>query len=327
MSSLFITTQGAIIHRRSGQILVTKNRDILQNIPETHVKQLILFGNVNLTTPVIAFCLDRKIEVVFLTQGGKFQGRLNGEGGKSAQLRRKQYEQALNKQFCLTQARVIVSGKLQNMIAFARRQERSAKDEIYSLKRALASTERASSIETLLGIEGSASATYFRMLSCWIPQGWTFGGRTSHPPKDAVNALLSLGYTLIYNRVVSNLNLIGLDPYQGFYHTVRHGHAALASDLMENFRPVICDSLIMKLIRRNQIKPEQVIKEQGEFRMDKEASKVFFLEFDNKMNSRRNSSDDGDLNLSYTEIIKRQCYQFARVIAGEDPIYRPFTIK
>jgi CRISPR-associated protein Cas1 len=165
------------------------------------------------------------------------------------------------------------------------------------------------------------------LFPAWLPQGWTFAGRTAHPPKDEVNALLSLSYTLVYNRIVSNLNLIGLDPYQGFFHAVRHGHAALGSDMMENFRPVFCDSLVMKLIRRKQILPTQIVKERGEFRMNKEASKVFFTEFENKMNSRRNSSDNGDLNLTYADIIKRQCHHFARIITGEEPHYKPFTVK
>ncbi len=326
-TSIYVTTQGATIQRRSGQLVVFKSDDILQNIPETLVKQIILCGNVHLTTPVISFCFEKQIEVVFLTQGGRFQGRLNGEGGKTAQLRRKQYERAFDQQFCLQNARAIVMGKIKNMVAFARRQSESSQREIDSLKRSLESAERAASIETLLGVEGSASATYFRLFAKWMPSEWTFSGRTAHPPKDEVNALLSLSYTLIYNRVVSNLNLIGLDPYQGFYHAIRHGHAALGSDLMENFRPVLCDSLVMKLIKRKQILPAQIVRERGEFHITKEASKVFFTEFENKMNSRRNSSDNGDLNLTYTDIIKRQCYQFARVITGEESFYKPFTIK
>ena len=329
MSTIYVTTQGATVQRRSGQILVCKQASILQNVPETHIRQIILFGNVNLTTPAVAFCLDQQIEVVYLSQGGRFRGRLNGDGGKSAELRRKQFERALDDGFRLTQARTIVAGKITNLIGFMRRQTEAPRveREMSLLKKTLESVRRADSVETLLGLEGAASAGYFRLFAQCVPGPWKFEKRTAHPPRDPVNAMLSLSYTLIYNRIASHLNMIGLDPYQGFFHMARHGHAALASDLMEEFRPVIADALVLKLLRRKQIKPADIVAEKGEFRLSKEGSKTFFTEFERKLNSRRNASEHGDLNLTYAQIIVRQAHHFARVISGEDAAYRPFTIK
>lgn len=329
MSAIYITTQGATVQRRSGQFLVCKESGILQNVPETQVKQLILFGNVNLTTPAVAFCLDQKIDVVFLTQGGRFRGRLNGDGGKSAELRRQQYERALDKDFCLGQAKAIVTGKIKNMMAFARRQADagSAGREMNLLKESIERTHRAESIETLLGIEGAASAIHFKLVRACVPPPWRFEKRTAHPPLDAVNAMLSLSYTLLYNRMVSHLNMIGLDPYQGFFHSTRRGHAALASDLIEEFRALIADALVLKLLRRRQIKLEDIVKEKGEFRMRMEASKIFFTEFERKLNSRRVSSQHEELNLTYAQIIVRQAHHFAHVIMGKEMRYMSFTIK
>lgn len=317
------------MQRRSGQFLVCKDSSILENVPETHVKQLILFGNVNLTTPAVAFCLDQQIEVVFLTQGGRFRGRLNGDGGKSAVVRRNQYERARDERFCLSQAQAIVTGKIKNLIAFARRQQEAASGghELNLLRKSLESAQRAQSVETLLGIEGSASAAYFRLFRACVPQPWKFEKRSAHPPLDEVNAMLSLGYTLLYNRMTSHLNMIGLDPYQGFFHQVRHGHAALVSDLIEEFRPLIADALVLKLLRRKQLKPGDITKEKGEFRLRPEGSKVFFAEFEQKLNSRRAAEEHGDLNLTYAQIILRQAQHFARVIARDEPRYVPFTIK
>jgi CRISPR-associated protein Cas1 len=330
MSTVYVTTQGATVQRRSGQFLVCKDSNILQNVPETHVKQLILFGNVNLTTPAVAFCLDQQVDVVFLTQGGRFRGRLNGDGGKSAEVRRRQYERAQDQSFCLTQARAIVAGKIRNFIGFARRQAEAgsvAGREMTLQKRQLESAERAESIETLLGLEGSASAAHFKLFATCIPQPWRFEKRTAHPPLDEVNAMLSLSYTLLYNRMAAHLNMIGLDPYQGFFHQVRHGHAALASDLIEEFRPLIADALVLKLLRRKQIKPTEVLKTRGEFRLSATASKVFFAEFERKLNSRRETAEHGDLNLTYAQIMLRQAHHFARVIKGEESRYVPFTVK
>lgn len=329
MSTIYVTTQGATVQRRSGQFLVCKESSVLQNVPETHVKQLVLFGNVNLTTPAVGYCLDKQIDVVFLTQGGRFRGRLNGNGGKSAEIRRQQYERAADRSFCLGQARTIVTGKIKNLMAFARRQtEASPAAQVQrQLRRSLESVQRAEALETLLGIEGSASAAHFRLLGACVPQPWRFEKRSAHPPLDAVNAMLSLSYTLLYNRMTSHLNMIGLDPYQGFFHAARHGHAALASDLIEEFRPLIADTLVLKLLRRRQIKPEDMVEEKGEFRLRPAASKVFFTEFESKLNARRAAEEHGDYNLTYAQIIARQAHHLARVIAGEEACYVPFTVK
>lgn len=322
MSTLYITTQGANVQRRSGQIVIGKGREILQNVPETQVKQMILVGNVNLSTPTISYCLEQQIEVVFLTQGGKFKGRLNGFLGRNAETRRKQYELTKNSNFCLQQTRAIVAGKIQNQIAVCIRQ----KDNLAAdkLKGFIQKAQTAVSTQSLLGIEGSASVIYFKQLRGWIPKPWTFEKRTAHPPKDEINALLSLSYTLIYNRLETNLTIAGLDPYQGIFHQARNGHAALASDLTEEFRPIIADALVLKLLRRNQLKMSDFDRTNGNFRLSKEASKVFFGEFENKMQSRRRVSTSE--SLSYQEIMKRQVYQLARVISGQEAVYKPFRL-
>jgi CRISPR-associated protein Cas1 len=231
--------------------------------------------------------------------------------------------------FCLRQARAIVMGKIKNLMAFARRQTDAGLGgrEMSLLKKSLESAQRAETLETLLGIEGAASAAHFRLFAACVPPPWKFEKRSAHPPLNAVNAMLSLSYTLLYNRMASHLNMIGLDPYQGFFHAAKHGHAALASDLIEEFRPLIADALVLKLLRRKQIKPEDVVREKGEFRMRPAASKVFFTEFESKLNARRTASGHGDLNLTYAQIIVRQAHHLARVVAGEESCYVPFTVK
>lgn len=329
MATIYITEQGATLQKRNGQFVVQKQGRILQNIPETHVQQLVLCGNINLTTPVMAYCLEQQVDVVFLSPGGRFRGRLNGDAGRSAEVRRKQYERALDANFCLTQARAVVAGKIQNQIAFARRQNGKSETvpEMATLKKLLTQTRQAPAVESLLGIEGAAAAAYFRLFAGWVPAPWTFAGRTAHPPRDAVNALLSLSYTLIYNRVAAHLNLIGLDPYLGFFHQPRAGHAALASDLMEEFRPLIADAVVLKLLRRKQIQPEGVTCEKGAYCLTKAASQVFFQEFEKKMTSPRKVAVRDDWQLSYASIIKHQGHHLARVIRGEEAQYQPFTVK
>lgn len=329
MSTVYITTQGATVYRRSGQLLVCKKSTILHNVPETHARQLILVGNVNLTTPVMTYCLENQIEVVFLSQGGQFRGRLNGRTSRSVEVRRKQYERARDAAFSLRQASAFIAGKISNQIALARRQDanRSNAREMSVLAAMLRRSETATSIESLLGIEGAASAAYFRMFRGWIPKPFSFSKRTANPPRDEVNALLSLSYTLLYNRITTHLNLIGLDPYLGFFHQARNGHAALASDLMEEFRPTIADSLVLKLVRRKQIKPSDFEKTGNGIHLTVDGKRIFFREFEAKLAAKRQVPLEGNASLSNAKIIERQAYRLARVIRGEEDRYRPDTLK
>ncbi|MCU0239745.1 MAG: CRISPR-associated endonuclease Cas1 [Pyrinomonadaceae bacterium] len=325
MSTIYVTTQGANVQRRSGQIIIGKGKDILQNVPESQIKQMILVGNINLSTPFVSFCLEKDIEVVYLTQGGKFRGRLVGNGRKNAEIRVRQYDLARDTSFRLRQVKAIVAGKIQNQIDVAIRQNETNSREVSTLKKMFEKTSLATTTESLLGIEGAASATYFTMFRRWIPQPFVFDKRTSNPPKNEVNVLLSLSYTLIYNRLESLINLAGLDAYQGFFHAPKDGHASLASDLTEEFRSVFCDSIVLKLIRRKQINLTHFEKSDGKFLLSKEGSKIFFGEFEAKMASQR-QTEKGE-SLSFREIMKRQVYQLARVIKGEEKVYKPFRLR
>lgn len=328
MSTLYITTQGAQIQKRSGQFLVTKSGKLIDTIPEIHVKQIVLSGNINLSTPAIAFCLDKEIEVVFLSQGGKFLGRINGDTHRAVELRRKQYEKSFNGEFCLLQAKAFVTGKIRNQLSLVKQQIKNEHHpgDFGNLKRLLQKAELTTSAEKLLGIEGAASATYFRMFGNWIPEPFMFNKRTANPPKDEVNSLLSLSYTLLYNRITSHLNMLGLDPYLGFFHKTRNGHAALASDLMEEFRPVFADALILRLIRRRQLKPDDFSRSAGRFLLNDNGKRIFFSEFENKMASKRNTKARNGWRLSYAQIIKCQAQHMVRVINGDDEKYEAFNV-
>jgi len=329
MSTLYITTQGATLQKFSGQFVVLKKRDVLQNVPETLVRQIVLVGNVNLTTPTISFCLEKQIEVVFLSQGGRFRGRLNGETSRAVEIRRRQYERVSDRQFCLRQAKAFVTGKIQNQTTLIRQQIKNGKIPVDfgNLQNLLRKTVSINSVESLLGIEGSASATYFKLFRAVVPEPFSFTKRTANPPLDEVNALLSLSYTLLYNRITTNLNIVGLDAYLGFFHKASNGHAALASDLVEEFRPAIADALCLRLLNRKQLKITDFSRENGKLYLTGNGKKVFFSEFENKMASKRQTDAGDNWNLSYTKIIERQVHHLARVIKGEEPQYKPFILR
>jgi CRISPR-associated protein Cas1 len=235
----------------------------------------------------------------------------------------------MDKIFCLRQAKCFVVGKINNQIALARQQAKNASlpKDFAALQSLLRKAETAASIESLLGIEGAASAAYFRFFAQWIPQPFVFEKRSANPPHNETNALLSLSYTLLYNRIATHLNMIGLDAYQGFLHQARNGHAALASDLLEEFRPVVADALALKLIRRKQLKLSDFERNNGKIHLTDAGKKIFFTEFEVKIASRRQTSAGDNWSLSYGKIIERQARHFARVVSGEEDRYQPFLLR
>jgi CRISPR-associated protein Cas1 len=328
MAVIYITEQGSIVQRRDGRFVVRKEKTTLQDVPEVHVDQLVLFGNVHLTTPVIAYCLNQGIDVAFLSSTGRYRGRLHGEWPKSAALRQRQYARSLDAAFCLSQARTLVRGKVANLLAFARRQPASpdGPEPVTNLTRVLGRIERAPSLEALLGLEGAASAAYFAAFARWVPAPWRFTKRIAHPPPDPVNALLSLGYTLVYNRTSAAINVVGLDPYQGFFHALRHGHAALASDLMEEFRPIIVDAMVLTLLKKRMLRPDDFADAGPGVQLKPAALARYLQAFEARLHTNVPYEPDG-ARFSFGQIIERQVRQFARVILGEEKSYRPFVVK
>jgi CRISPR-associated protein Cas1 len=148
----------------------------------------------------------------------------------------------------------------------------------------------------------------------------------AHPAPDPVNALLSLGYTLLYNRTAASINVVGLDPYQGFLHALRHGHAALASDLMEEFRPIIVDAVVLKLLKKRMLNPDDFVVEGSGMKLKPAALARFLQAFEGRMSTIVHYEADG-MKFSYAQIIERQVRHFARVIQGEDKSYHSFTAR
>lgn len=322
MSTIYVTRQGATVQRREGRFVICDGGETLETIPESKVNRIVISGNVNITTPVISHCLQQDIEVVFLTQSGRFKGRLMGVGARQSERRMKQYDTYRNEPASFAIARSIVAGKIRNQIAVASRNGSSSDREFQTLRKMLARAEACLEKNELLGIEGAASAAYFRAFAGWIPKPFVFGGRSSNPPRDEVNAVLSLAYTLVYNRLESCLHLTGLDVFLGFLHCPRNGHAALASDLCEEFRTSFCDPLVLRLFRRRQIKPEHFERRAGKILLSKEGLALFFREFEVKLASRRRHG--GDEEVAFSEIMRRQAMALARTIEKPDIAYRPF---
>jgi len=327
MAILYLTEQGCVVNLTAGRIIVRKGEKLLQELPVLKLEQIIAYGNAHLTPAVIAHCLSQGIEVAFLSSSGKYRGRLQPEFTKNTVVRQRQYKLASDPQFCLKTAATIVAGKVRNMIAMIKQQRRlrgDGRSTMTELEKTLTRLSGARTIDQLNGHEGTASREYFKAFRAAFKRDWGFETREYHPPKDPVNGLLSLGYTLLYNDAYGAVNLVGLDPYMGFFHQPRHGHACLASDLMEEHRCVLIDRLVLSALNLQMIKQDDFEAQiDGRVNLKPEALKRFFGLYAQTINERVHYPYAG-IQTTYRQVIELQARHFARVLVGEEPKYHPF---
>ena len=263
MSTLYITEPGARIEKEYHQLLVTKDDEVLARTPLSRVSHVVLVGNVGTTTPALLALLDAGVGLSLVSTGGKLRGRLVPATGGNAALRQAQYRAASDTVFCTRFARAVTCGKLRNsrtmMQRLLRRHEGLPPVQLLRLEAALEQAAQARSVETLRGLEGSGARAYFGLFRQALRVDLAFEKRARRPPPDPVNALLSLGYTLLNEALMTALEVVGLDPYAGFFHADKYNRPALALDMVEEFRAPIVDSLVLTLINKRLLGPEDFV--------------------------------------------------------------------
>ena len=266
---LYVDEQGCAIKKTGERILVVKEDEILRDIPLIHLGQIVISGNVNLTTPAMQTLLHEGIPVVFLSAYGRYHGALTPQVSRNSLLRSAQHRVASSEAQCLALSKAFVYGKLMNMRTMLQRRKWQAPDSTDSVLGPLLTNIKAiqamekrigksTELPELLGIEGNASAAYFGSFGFMLKEemGFDFQRRSRRPPADATNALLSFAYSLLTADLMSAIQTVGLDPYVGFFHQIKYGKPCLALDLMEEFRPIIADSVVITLINNRRIKPQ-----------------------------------------------------------------------
>ncbi|MCD6505084.1 CRISPR-associated endonuclease Cas1 [Candidatus Poribacteria bacterium] len=255
MSVLYIAEQGASLHKGGKRLLVVKDGKTIQEVRIHEVERVIIFGNVQLTCQAMALLLNEGVEVSFLSMKGRFKGRLSPADSKNILLRLAQYKRYLEDDFRISISRSIIRAKIRNSryLLLRYRQNHAEADldeEIKRLESSLPSVDLHETISALMGVEGEAAAAYFRAYGKMLRRELRFSVRTRRPPLDPVNALLSLGYSLLTSEVAGILAAHGLDIYIGYLHEIDHGRPSLALDMVEEFRQPIVDRLTLSLVNK-----------------------------------------------------------------------------
>lgn len=327
MSTLYVVEQGAIIGRSSERITIRKRRRLIDEMPIVNLQQIVIFGNAVLSTQAIELFLKSGIGVAYLSQAGKYRGRLQSTYSDRVALRKSQYDLSDDAAVCLSLSKKFMMGKLKNQAGLLNRQRKKNQTKIAKIRRAIDKLAEVSSLDQLRGLEGSSAAIYFNQYSRSFHPDWNFSKRTRRPPTDGVNVLLSLGYTLLYEYAITALYLTGLDPYCGFYHLPKRGHAALASDLIEEWRPIIIDSLVLQLIKRNHIKVDDFQKSRKKpVTLSKKGLSTFLRSFENQMN-RKIIFPRSLERLNYRQSLLTQCRLLVHAIEETNVnSYKPYIV-
>ncbi len=260
MPPLYLTEQGAKLEIDNRRATVTKDGETLASAPLIHVSEVVVMGNVSLTTPAMKALMAAGVDVVFLTLDGAYCGRLIGPMTPHVALRRKQYQCQSESRFALEMAQYFVAAKLQHLRTLLQRHNRDRGDPILtsaidSIGSALERAGRTTTLSGLTGVEGAASAAYFGAYRRLLGPDWRFEKRQRRPPPDPINVLLSFGYTLLAHTAEGAAAATGLDPFAGFLHVVEYNRPSLALDLMEEFRPVV-DGVVLWAANGGQITPQ-----------------------------------------------------------------------
>ena len=329
---LYVTEQGATIKHNAGRIVVRREDRILTDVPDFKLEQIVTFGNINLTPGLMAYCFQQGIDVAFLSSNGKYRGRLQPEFTKNVVLRMKQFEKLAQPEFSRVNAASIVSGKLSSMLGMIRQQRRlreAQRSPVTELETILQKVPTARNFESLNGLEGSATAAYFRAFKAALKEDWGFATRQYHPAPDPVNALLSLGYTLLHNNLYAAINIVGLDPFLGTYHRPRQGHAALASDLMEEYRCVLVDRIVLDALNLRTLQQRDFVKTpDGQLRLVPDALKRFLALYAAQLNEEvvyPAPAHHTNWRTNWRQVVELQVRQFARVVVGDEKVYQPFS--
>lgn len=335
-SPLYVLEQGAKLNRDGRRIIVSKDGETLAQVAVIQVSQVVLFGNIQVTTPALRLLLDEGVEVVLLSEEGRFYGRLVGAPGGHGALRVNQVLCSQDLNTSLKLAQQMVYGKLHNIKVFLQRYARRLESETIHLAaigvdQQLQRTTRTTAHNSLMGVEGQGTAIYFGVWKALLQPPWRFEGRNRRPPTDPVNVLLSFGYTLLLQNILGAVLTAGLDPYVGFLHRLEYNRPSLALDLMEEFRPLIVDSVVLRCLNNGIIKAEHFRQgEEGQrpIVLAQEGVRLFVRELETRLTQSFKHPDSGE-QVTYRRLFLLQAYALARALdpAGGAEPYRPFLAR
>lgn len=353
MATLYLSQPGAKLHKEHDRLLVKRGEEVLEAVPLIKVEQVVLMGRgVSISTSALHALTRSGVDIVYLSGTGKYLSRMVGQEHKNGRLRHQQSLLASDVLFSLQTAQSIVYGKIINQRAVVRRHAEGAPwagRALSAMEDMIKRLGTSQDADQLRGMEGQAAREYFGLLRNMLKPpseggSWNFERRAYYPPTDPINALLSFTYSLVLRDVTTACELVGLDPYLGFFHAIDYGRPSMALDLMEEFRPIVADSIVLEAVNRPYVSLadfEQVdLSEQESDRDENEEPRAsttavylngsgrekIIAMYENRVSDESMFNYQGQ-QVSYRQIFQLQSQAMARLILGQAQDYAPFTVR
>ena len=333
---LYVQARGAKVAKSGETLVVTVNDEKVATARLAETSQVVLMGSIYVTAPCLQELMWRNIPVTWHSHGGWFYGHTIGNGHKNVELRTAQYRASFDPDTCLRFARGLVSAKITNCRTLLRRNWKRSegnRDVLIELKEDSRKVARVRSLAVLLGVEGAAAARYFRVFPAMLSQGdpartlaFDFEKRNRRPPTDPINSLLSFAYSLLTRTWAVTLTAVGFDAFRGLYHQPRYGRPALALDLMEPFRPLIADSVVLQVINNGEIRPTDFRSAAGSVALAPDGRRRFIAAFERRLSHEILHPLFG-YRVSYRRLMEMQARLLGRFLLGEVPAYPNFMTR
>ena len=353
MATLYLTEQQTLVKKEGDTLLVCIPADKDSGRPKKDVRvplmkidRVVVQGNATLTSPAIAALMERRAEVTFLSLHGRFEGHLAPAFSRNGQLRLAQTAAHVDPARAHLLARAFVVGKMANMRTMLLRANRKRENEALAaateaIRRVMtdaaalppdataadpARPQADSAYGRLQGLEGAATAAYFGSFRHVLRQPELFNGRTRRPPRDPVNALLSYGYTILLHQVTSAVCTVGLDPYVGYLHSTQFGKPALALDLMEEFRPLIVDSVVLSALNNGVLSKRDFVEEFGAWQLTDGGRRAFLTKLEERFDETI-THPTFEYKATYRRCLELQARLLAKALTGEIAAYPAFVTR
>jgi CRISPR-associated protein Cas1 len=330
---MYVQEQGSTVGKIGDELRISSKKVVLKSVRIMDVSQLILLGNAQATEQTLRELCYRGIPICHMSYGGWFYGITTGMTHKNVELRQKQFSVAGNSNASLELAKKFVESKIINCRTILRRNYKDIPGSALKRLADLADEAlKARNSGELLGIEGTAARVYFMHFKGMLkPESarklaFDFNERNRRPPRDPINALLSFVYSMMAKDFTVTLLSVGFDPYMGFYHVPKYGRPALSLDMMEEFRPIIGDSVVIGLLNNEQIKEEDFIKRAGSCALTDKARKEVILAYEKRLDSLIRHPIF-KYEISYRRVLEVQARLLGRVLTGEIDGYTAFTTR
>lgn len=327
MAVVYVKEQGACIKRHSNRLVIEKDGEVLAELRLIRVTGISVIGNVQVTTQALHSILQAGVDISFFSASGRYLSHMAPEHSKNIFLRLSQYHCYESMPQRLALARTIVENKIHNQMEMIRQYrwdgiEYDYRSDLDCLAEYQKTLERKETVNALMGVEGICSAVYFRAYARMFRCEISFQDRNRRPPKDPVNAVLSLTYTFLTKEITAALEAESFELYLGFLHGVRYGRKSLALDLIEEFRQPAADRFVLRLFNKNMLQESDFEIEEGAVKLKPEAFKRFCTSYEKWMQESVYKNEDQN----FRDYIRRQADLLKQAVRDRS-VYNPFRWK